>query len=145
MSKLFQFTSAYFPDLNKYLRHLKQQEINFKCLPRSNLMKITRALSLKISVITVFFWTLCSASFKGHSPVHLQKSNLLHTSYITLYINVTLPEDSRSYHMLDPQSVKTLNGLQFPKIKCYCLHNASPYVNSLTSIKLLWLVCLVSS
>ena len=30
------------------------------------------------------------------------------------------------------KSAKTLSGLQVPKIKCYYLHNASPYVESFT-------------
>ena len=41
--------------------------------------------------------------------------------------------------------MKISSRLQIPKIKCYCLINASLYVTSFTSIILLWLVRLVSS
>ena len=45
------------------------------------------------------------------------------------------------------KSAKTLSGLQIPKIKCYCLHNASPYVVFLLppyySDLSLWLFCVL--
>ena len=51
----------------------------------------------------------------------------------------------RFYQMLDPlpmlkrqyKSVKTLSGLQTPKIKCNCRNNASLHVDSFTSTILL--------
>ena len=52
--------------------------------PRLDLMQMIRALETR--VITGFFCSVGSASFKGHSPAHAQKWNLLYMIYSRMFI-----------------------------------------------------------
>ena len=68
------------------------------------------SFSLQIRVIISFFQVFCSVFFKGHSPGHLQKQNLLHVSQ-TIYIPRQLFTYSDSSHIFKilPNFRSTIN------------------------------------
>ena len=85
MPKLAQFADVHFLYLNrKFLWQLKQHEmidLNVSTPQRQSANNQRLSLfsfSLQIRVNTSFFQVICSVFFKGRSPGHLQKYNLLH-------------------------------------------------------------------
>ena len=83
MSKLIQFITVHFPDLNpNSYDNLNTMKLDLNVSTKVKFSaKTTKVISWRIRVIIVFFKEFCSASFKGQLPTHFQKWNLLHLSY----------------------------------------------------------------
>ena len=77
---------VHFPDLiPNFYYNLNNNKLDLNVSsPKGQLIsvQIIRAFSfsLQIRVITSFFEVFCSVFYKGHSPGHLQKWNILHVS-----------------------------------------------------------------
>ena len=75
MSKLIQFITVHFPDLNpNSYDNLNTMKLDLNVSTKVKFSaKTTKVISLRIRVIIVFFKEFCSASFKGQLPTHFQK------------------------------------------------------------------------
>ena len=74
MSKLVQFTGVRIPDLHtNSCDNLNNMKLDLNVSTKVWFRANDQTFSLKVSVITGFFYEFCSVSFKEHSPVHLQK------------------------------------------------------------------------